>query len=160
MESFVVGSVTCATIDLKKRKKMMINFFVSGAPRGKERPRFSNGHTYTPRKTLEYETKIKASYVMGGFGKSDRILKIDILAVFKIPQSYSKKRKKEIIERGLRPDKKPDADNIAKVVMDALNGVAYNDDKQVVDLRVAKVYSEDREGLDITIGEADEMETV
>jgi len=138
----------------------MKTFFVSGKPQGKERPRFANGIVYTPRKTLDYETKIKGCFLIDGGKKSTKELNIDILAVFKIPQSYTKKRKKEIVERGLRPDKKPDADNIAKIVMDALNGVAYDDDKQVVDLRVAKVYSEDREGLEITIGEADGMETV
>ena len=53
----------------------------------------------------------------------------------------------------LNPTKKPDADNIGKVVLDALNGIAYEDDKQVIELRVSKQYSEEREGLRITIGE-------
>ena len=40
----------------------------------------------------------------------------------------------------IRPHKKPDVDNIAKVVLDALNGLVYTDDKQVTDLRVRKRY--------------------
>ena len=50
------------------------------------------------------------------------------------------------------PQKKPDADNIAKVVLDALNGVAYEDDKQVVRVTISKVYSFEKEGLEIEIG--------
>ena len=49
----------------------------------------------------------------------------------------------------IRPTKKPDNDNIAKIILDALNGVAYQDDKQVVSLQVEKYYTE-----------ADEMVTV
>lgn len=39
------------------------------------------------------------------------------------------------------PLKKPDADNVAKIILDALNGIAYLDDKQVVDLGVHKSYN-------------------
>ena len=41
----------------------------------------------------------------------------------------------------IKPTKKPDADNIAKAVCDALNGIACKDDSQVVDLTVRKHYS-------------------
>ena len=40
------------------------------------------------------------------------------------------------------PTKKPDADNIAKVVCDALNGLAYKDDAQVIDLTVHKRFGD------------------
>lgn len=40
------------------------------------------------------------------------------------------------------PTKKPDIDNVIKVIADALNGVAYDDDKQIIDVSARKVYSE------------------
>ena len=129
----------------------MITFFVDGAPKGKGRPRFSRGRAYTPRETVEYEKHIASSY--NGDMLSEPLF-VDIAAYFSIPKSYTNKQKKAIKNGDLTPTKKPDTDNIAKVVLDALNGVAYVDDKQVIDLRVVKKYSEDREGLEITIGEA------
>ena len=131
----------------------MEEFFVIGKPQGKARPRFGNGRTYTPRTTLEYESRIACLY---RGKKMDGEIWIDITAEFQVPKSYTKKQKAEI-KKGALPQKKPDSDNIAKVVMDALNGVAYYDDKQVVELRVKKVYSFEREGLNIAIGEKNEI---
>lgn len=124
-------------------------FFVDGKPQGKARPRFSRGHTYTPKTTVEYEHKIAGAYT-GGIYPCEP-LRVDITAFFGVPKSYTKKQR-EAIKNGDFPNKKPDADNIAKVVLDALNGVAYEDDKQVVELRVSKAYSFEKEGLEITIG--------
>lgn len=129
----------------------MITFFVDGAPKGKGRPRFSRGRAYTPKDTVEYEKRIAQSY--DGDMHTSPIF-VDIRAFFSIPKSYTKKQKKAIKNGDLTPTKKPDCDNIGKVVLDALNGIAYEDDKQVIDLRVTKKYSTDREGLEITIGGA------
>ena len=64
-----------------------------------------------------------------------------ISAFFPVPKSYSLK-KCEMAENGLiYPTKKSDADNIAKIICDALNGIAYHDDKQVVELLVSKRYA-------------------
>ena len=52
----------------------------------------------------------------------------------------------------IHPTKKPDADNIAKIIMDALNGVAYEDDRQVVELIVRKFFS-DTAYVDVFIDE-------
>ena len=126
-------------------------FFVEGKPQGKGRPRFSRGIVYTPRQTIEYEKKIASSYNGGTLTEG---VSVHITAFFGIPKSYTKAQKREIENGNLEPTKKPDADNIGKVVLDALNGVAYDDDRQVIDLRVLKKYSTEREGLEITIGEA------
>lgn len=67
---------------------------------------------------------------------------VRIEAVYGIPKSYSKKKRERALNGELAPTKKPDADNIAKVVCDALNGVAYVDDTQVIDLRVFKRFGE------------------
>lgn len=128
----------------------MITFFVDGKPQGKGRPRFARNVVYTPKQTLEYE-KLIASCYSGDMLQGP--LFVDITAFFSVPKSYSKAMKTAIKNGEITPTKKPDADNIGKVVMDALNGVAYEDDKQVIDLRVSKKYSSEAEGLMITIGE-------
>ena len=69
-------------------------------------------------------------------------LEVHIDASFQIPKSVSKKRHEEMRRGSIRPMKKPDADNIAKSICDALNGEAYADDKQVIRLVVDKWYSD------------------
>lgn len=76
-------------------------------------------------------------------------LRVIIEAYFKIPKNTKKSDKLKMATNEIRPTKKPDSDNIAKIILDALNGVAYQDDKQVVSLQVEKYYTE-----------ADEMVTV
>lgn len=129
----------------------MRTFFVDGKPQGKGRPRFSRHVVYTPKETIEYEHRIAEAYDGECLAGS---LFVDICAYFSIPKSYTKTQRNAIKNGYLTPTKKPDADNIGKVVLDALNGIAYEDDKQVIELRVSKKYSEDQEGLRITIGEA------
>lgn len=124
-----------------------MRFTVSGPPVPKARPRFTrSGHTYTPAGTLEQERRIRAAYLTAGCGSMEGPLAVRIRAVMPYPKNYPKKR------RG--PDvwhyKRPDADNIAKTVLDALNGVAYKDDGQVARLVVEKLYgSEPRTEIEI-----------
>ena len=73
-----------------------------------------------------------------------------IVARFLPPKSVSKKRTKDMLAGQELPLKKPDIDNIVKVVADALNGVAYHDDTQIVYVVTKKAYSA-MEGLDITV---------
>lgn len=72
-----------------------------------------------------------------------------------IPTSWSKKKQKE--HEFKRHTNKPDVDNLAKLVMDALNGVAYADDKQIYSLSVSKIYSPVA-GTSVTIFVRDEVE--
>lgn len=58
-----------------------------------------------------------------------------------IPKSTPKKKKAMMLDGKIQPTKKPDLDNIAKIISDALNGIAYNDDKQIVHLKVTKKYN-------------------
>ena len=121
---------------------------INGEPRGKQRPRFTKqGRTYTPKETREYEAQIreaalKAAAILG-YAKppADCPVSVHINAFFPVPKSYSLK-KCEMAKNGLiYPTKKSDADNIAKIICDALNGIAYHDDKQVVELLVSKRYA-------------------
>lgn len=126
-----------------------MKFTIPGVPVGKGRPKFStfNGHAvaYTPEKTVNYENLVKLSFQASGeepFGRETQ-LKAIILAYFPIPKSTSKKKREEMQTDLILPTKKPDTDNIAKAILDALNGVAYYDDAQVVELHVVKKYSEE-----------------
>ena len=114
-------------------------FRVEGQPRGKGRPRFTkNGYAYTPETTRIYEEEIRLRY-KEKFG--DDMLSGNIaVEVFinKEPASYlGKKRYNELL--GTYCNIKPDTDNVVKVVLDALNGVAYADDKNVVEIYAVKI---------------------
>ena len=69
-----------------------------------------------------------------------------------MPQSMSKKQRALVEDGKLFPTKKPDVDNMLKAVMDALNGVVYFDDKQVVSVTVRKYYTE-MDGLVVNVWE-------
>lgn len=122
---------------------------VAGEPVGKGRPRFSSAgsfvRAYTPKKTVSFENLVRIEYGLQTNNYrflDDDMLDLRIIAYFPIPKSTSKK-KREMMRKGkIRPAKKPDADNILKAVADALNTVAYKDDRQIVDTRVRKIYSE------------------
>ena len=126
-----------------------MRFTVPGVPFGKQRPRTINkggyAQTYTPNETVIYENLVKMCYIAKSFPKFDDKdeLRAEITAYYSIPKSASKKKRAAMIEGKIRPTKKPDADNIAKAICDALNGVAYRDDSSIVELLVKKYYSEE-----------------
>jgi Holliday junction resolvase RusA-like endonuclease len=116
----------------------MITFTIPGEPQGKARARVVRmgnfTRTYTPEKTVNYENLIKYTYMNDTFNiLNTEPLKMTIIAYYSIPKSTSKKKTTEMLEGKLRPTKKPDFENVAKVVSDALNKIAYNDDTQIVE---------------------------
>lgn len=118
-------------------------FTVNIEPIGKARPRMTrNGHVYTPKETVEAERAIATAYKRYKGGKAEKgvPVSIDVYAYFRIASSWSEKRKAAAMDGQIKPTKKPDADNILKLVADALNGVAYEDDAQVVDVSLQKRY--------------------
>ena len=118
-------------------------FEILGKPYGKGRPRFTrNGHTYTPAETTNYENLVRLAYQQAGCEKLEGEIVATIKAVYPIPKSTSKKKRAEMLAVNIRPTVKPDCDNIAKTILDALNKIAYDDDSQVVGLGVVKVYGE------------------
>ncbi|MCD7722732.1 MAG: RusA family crossover junction endodeoxyribonuclease [Clostridiales bacterium] len=124
----------------------MVSLVIDGAPVGKGRPRKgANGQMYTPQKTRDYETRIQLEYNRQGYRgiafAPDVPLQLQIDAYFAIPKSKSKKVKEQMSRWVILPTIKPDFDNIAKIVCDALNGVAYYDDKQIVNAQINKRYS-------------------
>lgn len=129
---------------------MRVRFEIPGEPKGKGRPRFTNMgkyvKAYTPKETASYENLVKLEYQAQcgnyKFGE-DAQLDMRITAYYSIPKSVSKRKRSEMIEHKIRPTKKPDMDNVVKIVADSLNNIAYKDDTQVVDCMVRKFYGED-----------------
>jgi Holliday junction resolvase RusA-like endonuclease len=126
---------------------------LAGEPRGKGRPRFARrtGHAYTPAKTASFEACLKheATLVMAGRPPLEGALRVRVLACFGIPQSWSAKKRIAAITGAIRPAKRPDLDNVCKM-LDALNEVVWRDDAQVVEAWIEKYYT-DRPRLRIEV---------
>lgn len=120
-----------------------MKFTIMGEPRGKQRPRFNRktGTTYTPSETVQYEKAVGFLYRRAHGEKLNGNVRLEVTAFYKIPTSMTKKAKAEMVTGQSLPAKKPDLDNVLKIVMDGLNGIAYSDDKQVVSVRACKLYS-------------------
>lgn len=135
-----------------------VSFTVYGEPKGKGRPRVSVrkfkkpdgsdgtfSQAYTPKETVSYENLVKTEYRLqcGEFIFPDKkMLDMRIQAFYPIPKSASKKQRERMINHEVRPTKKPDSDNIIKIIADSLNKLAYHDDSQIVDVMFRKFYAE------------------
>lgn len=134
----------------------MIKFIVPGKPHGKDRPRFRKiGNyvsTYNTKSTTEYEKLVKLSAIEQCKEQLDKeyagLVKMSIKAYFKPNKSISKKQHNLLIGQSYL--KKPDSDNIAKIICDSLNKIAYKDDNQIAILKVEKYYDE-QERVEVTI---------
>lgn len=124
---------------------MIYEFEVPGAIVGKGRPRMNTrtGKAYTPTNTKNYEYGVRQWFVLNypHFKMLQGRVKVTIIAYFDVPKSTSKKKEKEMLEGNISPTKKPDIDNIVKIILDALNKFAFQDDTQVTKLVVEKVYT-------------------
>lgn len=132
-----------------------MRFTIPGKPQAKERPRTVNGHTYTPKRTQDYETLVRISKIgdVRARGRFDEgPLEVSIVWARQITASWSKKRKAEALAQVYAVDRM-DLDNVAKSVLDALNGIAYNDDSQVAVLHVSRLYTEQPDTVTVEISE-------
>ena len=128
----------------------MREFKIPGKAQAKQRPRMGrSGIVYTPKETLVYENYVKMCYSdyakQFGWLPYENQVRAEIEVLVAVPKSDSKTKKKAKIEGMIRPAVKPDCDNLAKSILDSLNGLAYRDDKQVVELVVKKYYAENAE---------------
>ena len=126
-----------------------VKFIILGEPNGKGRPKFDTRGPYvravTPKKTANYEALVKMEYQAqcdGFMFSRDAALGMLVTAYKPIPKSTSKKKRVLMLGDIIRPTKKPDWDNVGKIVCDALNKIAFCDDTQIVDGRVVKRYAE------------------
>ena len=125
---------------------MTVEFYIPGDPKGKQRPKFARRGkfttTYTPKQTVEYEKKVRIAYNKANRGVVlEGPLALDIHTTFTVPKSTSKKKKQELL--GTHHMKKPDVDNLAKIVLDPLNNLAFHDDGQISKLNIEKTYGEE-----------------
>ncbi len=126
---------------------MIYEFEVPGKITGKGRPRVNTltAIAYTPTKTREYEDLIKQYFIMKyrAIKPIEGRIAITIRAYFGIPKGTSKVKTTEMLNNNISPIKKPDIDNIAKIILDALNKLAFKDDNQIAKLSIEKIYSEE-----------------
>ena len=113
---------------------------------GKERPRYSakTHRMYTPTRTSTFEEKVKSAFLSKyniQTEPTEKPLEAIIKVYFEAPKSFSKKKRISLMYTPY--DKKPDCDNLAKTILDALNGLAYKDDKQITYLSIEKSYGEE-----------------
>ena len=121
-------------------------FTIPGEPVGKESPRTVNQkgviRTYIPEKTAVYMQAVQYLYRQAnGPNFGEKPIAISIRAFFPVPKSASRKKREDMLGDVIKPTVTPDADNIQKAICDALNKVAYDDDKQVVSSSVVKMYA-------------------
>lgn len=138
----------------------MIEIALLGAPRGKERPRLAkSGHVYTPEKTRDYEAALKyaAREAMGERPPLAGPLSIELNIVVPITLSWPKKRQVAARDGTEWPVKKPDLDNMMKVI-DACNLIVWVDDSQIVKAELVKKYG-DKPGLWLRVTPIDEPAT-
>lgn len=128
-----------------------LKVFIPGEPCAQGRPRFSTAggfdRAYDPAKSRNYKAYVKAvcadaAEKQGWLFNTDLPLEVELIAGLSIPSSKSKKWKQAAAEGVEKPTKKPDVDNLIKIIMDALSGVIYKDDKQIIKMSVEKRYAE------------------
>lgn len=131
---------------------MTFTFTIPGEPVAKGRPRMTRtGHAYTPQKTRLYEAHIQDLWKRGIAPAlpTGQPLRVSVDAFFSVPKSTSKKQKMAM--DGAPHIKKPDADNVVKAVLDALNGLAFEDDSRICNLTATKRYTLDEPRVEVTL---------
>ena len=124
----------------------MIKFTIYGEPVAKGRAKFCvrGGHAiaYTPAKTRDAEGDFRSQSLP--YRPKEIItgaISLSIVIYKAIPKSFSKKWVAWAEAGEISPITRPDFDNYAKLVCDALNGIFWKDDAQIVDCRISKRYS-------------------
>lgn len=124
---------------------MIYEFEVPGKVIGKGRPRLNSytGAVYTPTRTKDYESLVEQYFLLKypRFKILEGRIKVNIIAYFSIPKTTKKSEINEMLDNNISPTKKPDIDNIVKVVLDSMNKFAFRDDNQITKLEVEKKYA-------------------
>lgn len=121
----------------------MVRIRIPGKPMGKQRARtLKNGYSYTPEQTVCYENLVRLIYRESGGGYMEGPLKARVKIVYDIPKSTTKKNRAAMEAGKMFPTKKPDIDNVQKIIFDALNGIAYKDDTQIVRVEAWKEFGQ------------------
>jgi len=97
----------------------VVRFTVPGEPRSKQRPRVTSKGTFTPKETMEAERKVRDHWR----ALNEEPFQYHVLVELEFYNGNKRRR---------------DLDNMAKLVLDALNGEAYDDDFRVVEMNLTK----------------------
>ncbi len=132
-----------------------ITITIPGAPRGKQRPRAgANRRIYTPQETVNAEAWVKACAVeQVGIPRFECALEIDVTLARDVPESWSRKKRAAALAGTFPAVGRPDIDNAVKLLVDALNGIVWVDDAQIVAMTVRKRFSESP-GTTMVVSEA------
>lgn len=126
-------------------EKIIYELEIQESITGKQRPRMNTytGKAYTPTKTKNYEYLVRQLFVYKypQFVPIEGKVRMTITAYFELPNKRSKLQEAEMLADIISPTKKPDWDNIGKIVSDALNKFAFKDDSQITDVRIFKKYA-------------------
>jgi len=126
--------------------ELVAYFVVEGNPVGKGRARSTrSGLHYTPEKTRNYEDTVGYIALQSMHGKqpTKKACRIEVTVYCAVPASTSNVKRDYMIAGFIRPTKKPDTDNVLKIIKDACNRIVYADDKQIVEDEIRKFYSND-----------------
>ena len=99
-------------------------------------------NTYTDKGTRDYEKQVQEAFLQAG-GQMDHFAAMKIKAYYLIPKRTRKDLMEAMVSGKIRPAKKPDLDNVLKIIMDALTGVAFEDDNQIVQVYIEKLYGQE-----------------
>ena len=108
---------------------------IPGRPQAKQRPRVGRGgHVYTPKETREYEQLVAHTWRAAGGVCLPKGTPAEVTI-----HVYKDRVEVEVgVAEGLPPTARADLDNLAKSVLDGLNGVAFDDDRQIAKLTVVR----------------------
>lgn len=125
---------------------MVYEFEVPSKIIGKGRPRLNSytGQVYTPTRTKDYESLVEQYFLLKypRYKTMEGRAKVTITAYFEVPKSTNKATKEKMLGNTISPTKKPDIDNIVKIVLDSMNKFAFKDDTQITKIEVEKLYSD------------------
>jgi len=126
----------------------MIKLVIYGEPIAQGRPKFSTQggfvRAYDPAKSRSYKDYVRIAAVeqIAGQKPLEGALSLAVKVFRPIPKSFSRKKIIEAEQGLIRPITKPDLDNYIKGIKDALKGICWRDDSQVVTMDAEKYYSE------------------
>jgi Holliday junction resolvase RusA-like endonuclease len=122
-----------------------VHFVIPFAAVGKGRPRFFQGRAVTPAKTRAYERAVAllAKAAMRGRLPFSGPVRVAIDIDVEVPRSWPKYRRIAALARKIFPTVRPDLDNSAKAIADAMNAIVYEDDTQIVKAELSKQYASD-----------------
>lgn len=125
-----------------------IKLIINKTPQPQSRPRFTARgryvHAYENKKITMYKRMIAATYqsYFGAVKPTEKAIAVDVVFYRPVQKSISKIERQRRLTGESLPAIKPDIDNYVKAILDALNGVAFRDDKQIISLNAKKLYSD------------------